>query len=215
MKLASSFLTGSLLLALKEQTPFAAASATRTNATSSTATNTATTNTRAHSLDESSYFSASNYTPPDDIDLFEGYFSEEDEFIAPFDEPNVLTASEMLSSHQEEKGRDSPRKLSAATAAIGDFYALDCNANLATQTCTNLDIHGDITGNLDIACGQCKIWNNSQDDVTISGGINILGKLFFPTNHKVSIRTKYVIVQGEVSRIFFFVYFYVNNVIRF
>lgn len=159
MKLASSFLTGSLLLAGKDQSLFAAASATTT-------TSTATNSSWAHDLSESSYFSASNYTPPDDVDLFEGYFSEEDEFIPPFDEPKVLTASDMLLSDQEE-GRESPRKLSAATAAIGDFYALDCNANLATASCTNLDINGDITGNLDIACGQCKIWNNSQDDVTI------------------------------------------------
>ena len=195
MKLASSFLTGSLLLALKEQSVFAAASSAATASSITAAAN----NSWAHSsLDE--YFSASNYTPPDDVDLFEGYFSEEDEFIAPFDEPNVLTASDML-----DDGRETPRRLSAATAAIGDFHALDCNANLATQTCTNLDINGDITGNLDIGCGQCKIWNNSQDDVTIGGGINILGKLLFPTNHKVTITTKYVIVQGEVSRIFLFI----------
>ena len=204
MNLASSFLTGSfLLLACKEQSLFAAASA--TTAASTTATNSSWSHLSHGSwpCDES----ASKHTPPDDVDLFEDYFSKEDEFIAIFDDPNVLNPSTMLfrDDQEEEEGTSTgiPRKLSAATAAIGDFYALDCNANLATVTCTNLEINGNIAGKLDIGCGECKIWNSSQDVVTIGEGINILGKLLFPTNHKVTIRTKYVIVQGEVSKIFF------------
>ena len=108
----------------------------------------------------------------------------------------------MISDEEGTGMKESPRKLSAATAAIGDFYALDCNVGLDSQPCTDLDISGyisgNITGDLEIGCGECKLWNNTEVDVTIGGGINILGKLLFPTNHRVTIRAKYVIVQGEV-----------------
>lgn len=160
--------------------------------------------------------SATTFIPPDNVDLNEVYFSEEDEHIEPFiDEANVFNAFDMISDEDGIATKDSPRKLSAATAAIGDFYALDCNAGLDSQPCTNLDISGDIAGNLEIGCGECKLWNNPEVDVTIGGGINILGKLLFPTNHRVTIRTKYVIVQGEV-RLFTLqnIFYYLNHILN-
>lgn len=184
-----------MLLALSEQLVPVGATSTKISDKSSTATS-------WDPLDEyllGSHSSATTFIPPDDIDLDEVYFSEEDEHIVPFiDEANVFTAFDMISDEEGKVMKESPRKLSAATAAIGEFYALDCNVGLDSQPCTELDISANITGDLEIGCGECKLWNNTEVDVTIGGGINILGKLLFPTNHRVTIRAKYVIVQGEV-----------------
>lgn len=124
---------------------------------------------------------------------------DEEEFIFPlFDEDEKdrrSYGSRLLSMFNLA---DEKRQLSATSAAIGTFHPLECNQNLNSATCTDLTSVG---SSLTIPCGQCRTWRVPGDDVTISGGINVIGKLKFPNNWKVTIRTKSVIVQGEVSSI--------------
>lgn len=94
------------------------------------------------------------------------------------------------------------RKLSAKSSTIGTFHPLACNNALANAPCNvnkvseNLPINGNP---LIVSCGDCYYWDMDDSDYTLAGGMNIEGKLLFPPNTKVTIRTPYVIVQGEVS----------------
>jgi len=96
------------------------------------------------------------------------------------------------------------RKLSLASSTIGTFNPLDCNNNLAIASC-NTKVSANLpSGNnpLIVRCGECYTWDMNDSERTIAGGMNIKGKLQFPPNKKVTIRTPYVIVQGEVSTYF-------------
>jgi len=93
------------------------------------------------------------------------------------------------------------RKLSLVSSTIGTFHPLECNINLASAPCTT-NVSANLPSNnnpLLVKCGECYVWDMNDSTYTLVGGINIKGKLLFPTNKKVTIRTPYVIVQGEVS----------------
>jgi len=96
---------------------------------------------------------------------------------------------------------DLSRKLSVVSSTIGTFHPLECNINLASAPCTT-KVSANLPSNnnpLLVKCGECFVWDMNDITYTLAGGINIKGKLQFPTNKKVTIRTPYVIVQGEVS----------------
>jgi hypothetical protein len=95
----------------------------------------------------------------------------------------------------------SVRRMSEMSASIGDFHPLACNSNLENAPC-NVAVSSNMpTGSnpLVIRCGECYIFDLPGNEVNFPGGINIKGKLKFPDNRKITIRTTFVIVQGEVS----------------
>jgi len=94
----------------------------------------------------------------------------------------------------------SSRKLSANSATISNFAKLDCNPEVFTN-CDILvsnNLPSSINEVLTVPCGQCYTFD-IDGNVTLAGGIDIKGKLLFPLNHKVTIYTPYVIVQGELE----------------
>lgn len=96
------------------------------------------------------------------------------------------------------------RKLSFDSSTIGTFNPLFCNNNLASASC-NTKVSANLpSGNnpLLVRCGECYTWDMNVSEYTFAGGMNIKGKLQFPLNKKVTIKTPYVIVQGEVSTYF-------------
>jgi len=83
------------------------------------------------------------------------------------------------------------------SAKIGTFNRLDCNP-ISWSSCNKLvsnHISNDVP--LKIPCGQCYLFD-MVGDITLNG-LDIEGKLLFPVNHKATIHTPYVIVQGELE----------------
>jgi len=84
------------------------------------------------------------------------------------------------------------------TAGIGLFNPLSSNANLNTTSCDNsfaslVETETDV---VTVPVGQCYTWDESlTGDITI-GGLDIQGKLIIPKNHKATLYTPYVFVQG-------------------
>lgn len=86
------------------------------------------------------------------------------------------------------------------TAGIGLFPPLTSNANLNTTSCDNsfaaLVTAAGETDVVTVPVGECYTWDTSlTGDVTI-GGLDIQGKLIIPKNHKATLYTPYVFVQG-------------------
>jgi hypothetical protein len=107
---------------------------------------------------------------------------------------SILTTGDLL---QDDTAH---RKLSLTTSTIGNFQALDCNANLASVSCSNTVTLPSGSNPLEIPCGQCYTFDASLGRiVTIAGGINVKGKLRFAPDVQVEITTPYVIVQGELE----------------
>lgn len=102
------------------------------------------------------------------------------------------------------------RKLSVNSATIGQFESLDCNLGLDDEPCDTSRRISQIlpSGNnpLIIPCGTCYLFDLTGGEVVIAGGIDIRGKLKFSDDQdNVMIKTKFVIVQGEVSRVILYI----------
>ncbi len=93
------------------------------------------------------------------------------------------------------------RRLSESSAVIGDFSPLDCNPTSWPSTCATKVSDNLPSGSnpLVVPCGQCYTFDLTGN-VTLNG-INVVGKLQFPVNHRATIHTPYVIVQGELELI--------------
>lgn len=91
------------------------------------------------------------------------------------------------------------RRLSATSALFGEFSPLTCNP-VSWSSCTSKvsDNLPSKSSPLVIPCGQCYTFD-MEGNVTFAEGINIIGKLQFPLNHKATISTPFVIVQGELE----------------
>mmetsp|Transcript_1433 Transcript_1433/g.2264 ORF Transcript_1433/g.2264 Transcript_1433/m.2264 type:complete len:3782 (+) Transcript_1433:192-11537(+) len=85
------------------------------------------------------------------------------------------------------------------TEHIADFQTLACNIDLDDAVCSENRVSDIIVPNqvLDIPCGSCYTFD--QGGEIELAGVNIKGKLYFEPNHKVIIKTPYVIVQGELQ----------------
>jgi hypothetical protein len=93
----------------------------------------------------------------------------------------------------------SSRALSTNSAQIGTFERLGCNPSTWSSCDTLVSDKFPTAGNpLIIPCGECYTFDVSGN-VTIAGGINIKGKLLFPTNHHAVISTPFVVVQGDLE----------------
>ncbi len=95
------------------------------------------------------------------------------------------------------------RELSANSATIGNFTQLSCNdpTSPSWSSCGALVssiIPSSDSEMLVIPCGVCYTFD-IEGDVLLPGGIDIKGKLVFPLNHKASIYTSSVIVEGALE----------------
>jgi hypothetical protein len=84
------------------------------------------------------------------------------------------------------------------TAPIGLFNPLACNANIDTVDCSANKLSTLVSGTttvVTIPCGMCYTYDLPITPTTI-GGLNIIGKLYVPPNHKSTLMTKFVFVQG-------------------
>ena len=93
------------------------------------------------------------------------------------------------------------RRLSVNTAGIGLFHPLACNAALscAVPSSFSAAVAAAGTGEVTLACGTCYTYDIEAGATTTIGGLNIIGKLLVPTNHKGTLVTPYVFVQGELE----------------
>ena len=132
--------------------------------------------------------------------LFQNGLTEEEEADAKLDQGprDLLVRDEDDTKDADMDRRSGFRKLSAYSASIGTFGRLDCTpvswSDCGTNMVSSLSLGA---GALTIPCNQCYTFD-VQGNVTL-GGLDIQGKLLFPVNHKVNIRTPYVIVQGELE----------------
>lgn len=79
------------------------------------------------------------------------------------------------------------------------FAPLACNDHLAMAACDPWTSKSfDLTGEVVIPCGECVTMDVSGD-LTLPGGLNVIGKLHFPPAALVRIATPHVFVQGELS----------------
>ena len=89
--------------------------------------------------------------------------------------------------------------------AVNDFVPLSCNDNLASAVCTSwTSLFGSsstITSQVIIPCGTCVQMNHPGPELSLLGGINIIGKLIFPNDgtYTLTINTASIIVQGELD----------------
>ena len=100
--------------------------------------------------------------------------------------------------------KDARRRLSLSSSKIGEFRPLECNNNLDSAPCDTLVSNTNIRNTVPyvVPCGKCYLFDLPDGEAhDFPAGINIKGKLKFPRNKKVTIRTPFVIVQGEVSEI--------------
>ena len=84
------------------------------------------------------------------------------------------------------------------TAPIGLFQPLACNANIDTVDCSTNKLSTLVSGTtttVTIPCGMCYTYDLPVTPTTI-GGLDIIGKLYVPPNHKSTLMTKFVFVQG-------------------
>jgi hypothetical protein len=90
--------------------------------------------------------------------------------------------------------------------STNDFVPLACNANLDTAPCiswrTRYGNSNTFTNQVIVPCGTCIIMDHTGPQLSLLGGINIIGKLIFPDNeslYKITIYTASIIVQGELD----------------
>jgi len=81
------------------------------------------------------------------------------------------------------------------------FRTLDCNANLANADCTSwVDTFGSVENHSDeiiIPCGKCVNLDVQSGVLSLTGGLNVIGKLV--VSNPIDLTTPYVIVQGELQ----------------
>ncbi len=99
--------------------------------------------------------------------------------------------------------------LHSSSASPGkEFAPLECNADdvLDSDYCLNnardfSTLFSDVeSAALTIPCGECvKMDIIDGSTITVPGGLNVLGKLYFPSSANVKLRTTAIFVQGVWS----------------
>ena len=115
--------------------------------------------------------------------------------------------SRMLMGYVDDRSKDHSidRRLQDSqgmnTATIGLFQPLACNANIDIAVCSRNKLSTLLSGNnamVTVPCGMCVTYDLPATPTTI-GGLNIIGKLYVPPNHKSTLLTKFVFVQGVLE----------------
>jgi len=82
------------------------------------------------------------------------------------------------------------------------FLPQSCNSGLDTADCsTTLSSLVNVSAGAEIVieCGKCvSVDYTSGEAVNISLGINVIGKLYFPSTANLVLRTQYLFIQGEL-----------------
>ena len=112
-----------------------------------------------------------------------------------------LRGSNDIDSNADNAARARRELTSVNTAGIGLFYPLTCNAALNCDVPSSFSeaVMAAGTGEVTLACGTCYTYDIEAGATTTIGGLNIIGKLLVPTNHKGTLITPYVFVQGELE----------------
>jgi hypothetical protein len=87
---------------------------------------------------------------------------------------------------------------------VRDFKPLSCNSNLSRNPCTTtwssqFGTSNSHTTRIVIPCGKCVVMDHAGVVLDLKGGIDIMGKLVFPNDYRLSITVTTVIVQGELQ----------------
>ena len=89
-----------------------------------------------------------------------------------------------------------------SSSATPGFAPLACNANIDSEPCVPFSsIFSDSsTAYLTIPCGKCVEMDYTDGStITVPGGLNVLGRLHFPSTASMVLRTTAVFVQGVWS----------------
>ena len=93
--------------------------------------------------------------------------------------------------------------LTAHVSAIQDFVPLSCNSNLGTTACgswtTIFGAAKEFANRVIVDCGTCITMDHPGPELTLTGGIDIRGKLVFPDAYSLTLRTAMITVQGELQ----------------
>ena len=86
------------------------------------------------------------------------------------------------------------------------FAPLECNDSIDTDECLSNAVgfstlfSENQTGLLTIPCGKCVVMDYTDGStITIPGGLNVVGRLHFPSSANVKVRSTAVFVQGSWS----------------
>ena len=91
---------------------------------------------------------------------------------------------------------------SSAMPDMAGFGPLACNANIDSEECVAFSsIFSDSNpASLTIPCGKCVVMDYTDGStITVPGGLNVIGRLYFPPTANVILRTPAVFVQGVWS----------------
>lgn len=95
---------------------------------------------------------------------------------------------------------------STAMPAMEDFTPLQCNADINTEACLDDAVafseifSAEESAPLTIPCGKCVVMDYTDGStITVSGGLNVIGRLHFPSTANVVLRATAVFVQGAWS----------------
>mmetsp|Transcript_16327 Transcript_16327/g.23934 ORF Transcript_16327/g.23934 Transcript_16327/m.23934 type:complete len:1770 (-) Transcript_16327:229-5538(-) len=84
----------------------------------------------------------------------------------------------------------------------GDFYPLTCNNAMTPCTPWSITVQSytNGAGKVTIPCGKCLTMDKTDaSTLDVVGGLHIEGKLDVPNSARVTIRTPFIIVEGELS----------------
>lgn len=84
-----------------------------------------------------------------------------------------------------------------------DFVPLACNSNLSTSTCNSWSVKFGVAAiqskRVIIGCGECITMDHPGPSLTLLDGLDIQGKLVFPNNYKLEVKSPLILVQGELE----------------
>ena len=87
-----------------------------------------------------------------------------------------------------------------ATNKFDSLLNAPCNSGLSSNPCTTpLSTLVQTGSPTVIPCGTCAVVDSALGDSITLAGLNIMGKLVFPKNHKITISTPFVYVQGQLD----------------
>lgn len=111
------------------------------------------------------------------------------------------TSAQLRANPRDDAGKDESQALERVLEEPDDFRPLACNAGLSSAPCNSWTsmFSGAMshTSEIVIPCGECVTMDYSGA-LNLAQGLDIQGKLVFPDGAKVTLRTPYVRIQGEL-----------------
>ena len=86
---------------------------------------------------------------------------------------------------------------------MADFLPLSCNADLDAARCvpwsSRFGTESTVSKRIIISCGECVVMNLASDTLTLTGGMDIRGKLVFADGYSLTVFTPLIAIQGELE----------------